>query len=107
MQSWEENRTLLSPTFGRLITRDAFVLAFADGIMVTSMLLCVPFVQCLQRGYFRYTWTGIIIQHTFQSIFLAVAIVWGYARDWYWVQAGFLVLRESSLYASPGPDSHR
>ncbi|KAL1406214.1 Sterol O-acyltransferase 2 (Sterol-ester synthase 2) [Vanrija albida] len=96
IQSWEENRTLLSPTFGRLITRDALVLAFADGIMVTSMLLCVPFVQCLQRGYFRYTWTGLIIQHTFQAIFLAVAIAWGYARDWYWVQAGFLVLHAMS-----------
>lgn len=62
--------------------------------MVTSMLLCVPFVKCLAKGYFNYYWTGVVIQHLFQTTFLGVAIAWGYARDWYWVQAGFLVLRE-------------
>lgn len=94
MESWNLNRTLLSPNFGRLITRDGAVLAFADFIMVSSMLLCVPFVKCLQKGYFSYYWTGCIMQHLFQTTFLFVAVAWGYARDWYWVQAGFLVLRK-------------
>jgi sterol O-acyltransferase len=98
IESWEANRTILSLNFGRLITRDALVLTIADLIMVSSMLLCVPFAQCLVKGYFSYYWTGIIIQHVFQTTFLFVAIAWGYARDWYWVQAGFLVLRELSLF---------
>lgn len=97
LQSWDENRTVLSLNFGRLITRDMLMLAVADGTMVASMLLCVPFAKAIVNGYFNYHWTGVIIQHTFQAIYLGVAIAWGVARDWYWVQAGFLVLREFSL----------
>jgi sterol O-acyltransferase len=96
IESWEANRTLLSPNFAHLITADGVALAFADLIMVTSMLLCVPFVKCLQKGYFNYYYTGLIIQHLFQTTFLGIAIVWGYARNWYWVQAGFLVLHAMS-----------
>lgn len=96
IESWEANGTLLSPNFAQLITADGVALAFADFIMVSSMLLCVPFVKCLQKGYFKYHWTGIIIQHVFQTTFLGVAIAWGYARNWYWVQAGFLVLHAMS-----------
>jgi len=72
--------------------------------MVSSMFLCVPFVQCLQKGYFNYYWTGLVIQHLFQTTFLFVAIAWGYARDWYWVQAGFLVLRELAILGNPTDD---
>ncbi|KLT39548.1 MBOAT-domain-containing protein [Cutaneotrichosporon oleaginosum] len=96
IESWELNRTILSPNFAHLITADGVALAFADLIMVTSMLLCVPFVKCLQKGYFNYYYTGLIIQHLFQTTFLGIAIVWGYARNWYWVQAGFLVLHALS-----------
>ncbi|ODN97324.1 sterol O-acyltransferase [Cryptococcus wingfieldii CBS 7118] len=94
IESWETNRTPLSWTFGRLITGDALVLAISDGIMVLSMFLCVPFVKALQYGWFDYNWTGSIIQHVFQSLYLAIAVWWGYHRQWYWVQSGFLVLRE-------------
>lgn len=92
--SWEENRTLLSWSFGRLITGDALVLAISDVIMVLTMFLCVPFVKALQYRWFNYYWTGLIIQHIFQSAYLAMAVWWGYHRQWYWVQSGFLVLRE-------------
>jgi sterol O-acyltransferase len=65
--------------------------------MVLSMFLCVPFVKGLQNGWFRYHWTGVVIQHLFQTAYLGVAIAWGFVRDWYWVQSGFLVLREWDL----------
>ncbi len=94
LESWETNKTPLSWTFGRLITGDALVLAFSDGLMVLSMFLCVPFVKGLQYGWFRYHWTGVVLQHLFQAAYLGVAIAWGIVRDWYWVQSGFLVLRE-------------
>lgn len=94
LESWETNKTPLSWTFGRLITRDVFVLAFSDALMVLSMFLCVPFVKGLQNGWFRYHWTGVVIQHLFQTAYLGVAIAWGFVRDWYWVQSGFLVLRK-------------
>lgn len=94
-ESWESERTILSTTFGRLITRDALVLAVSDFVMVASMFVCVPFVKALQRRWFKYYWMGVAIQHVWQSAFLGMAIWWGYHRQWYWVQAGFLVLRES------------
>nr|ODO03902.1 sterol O-acyltransferase [Cryptococcus depauperatus CBS 7855] len=96
VQSWEENRTPLSWTFGRLITGDALVLAISDFIMVLTMFYCVLFVKALKRGWFKYYWTGIIIQHIFQSCYLGLAVWWGYHRQWYWVQSGFLVLHAMS-----------
>nr|XP_019049785.1 sterol O-acyltransferase [Kwoniella bestiolae CBS 10118]OCF28715.1 sterol O-acyltransferase [Kwoniella bestiolae CBS 10118] len=93
MQSWEENRTPLSWTFGRLITGDALVLAISDILMVLTMFVCVPFVKGLQNRWYRYHWTGLILQHTFQTIYLGTAVWWGWHRQWYWVQSGFLVLQ--------------
>jgi sterol O-acyltransferase len=112
LQSWEDNRTPLSWTFGRLITGDALVLAISDGLMVLTMFLCVPFVkvcrnvitkgQALQHRVFSYYYTGLIIQHMFQAVYLGIAIWWGYYRDWYWVQAGFLVLHCLSMLMKVG-----
>ena len=95
-QSWEQNRTPLSWTFGRLITRDALVLALSDGIMMAAMFICVPFVKALQFRYISYYWSGAVIQHTFQTGYLFAAIWWGYHRQWYWVQSGFMVLHALS-----------
>lgn len=94
VQSWNENRTILSFTFGRLITRDAWVLAISDAVMVGSMFLCVPFVKMLQHRWIKYYWTGVVLQHLYQTVFLGVAVWWGFHRKWYWVQSGFLCLRE-------------
>jgi hypothetical protein len=38
--------------------------------------------------------THALMQHIWQAMFLAMAVWWGWYRQWYWVQAGFLVLRE-------------
>ncbi|KAK4689379.1 sterol O-acyltransferase, partial [Tremellales sp. Uapishka_1] len=96
-QSWEENRQILSPAFGRLITRDALVLAISDGIMVLTSVLCVPFVKALQYRYFSYYYTGLVLQHMFQTAYLGLAVWWGYHRQWYWVQSGFLCLHALSM----------
>jgi sterol O-acyltransferase len=94
LRSWEANRTPLSWKFGKLITGDALVLALADGLMTIGQFFCVPFVKGLiARGY-RYYWVGLVIQHTYQTLYLGVAIWIGVHRQWYWVQAGFLVLRK-------------
>jgi sterol O-acyltransferase len=47
----------------------------------------------IARGY-KYYWVGLVIQHTYQTLYLGIAIWWGVHRQWYWVQAGFLVLRK-------------
>jgi len=100
LQSWEENRTPLSWNFGRLITRDGLVLGVSDTLMMAVMFLCVPFVQALQHQWFSYYYVGITIQHIYQTMYLGVAIWWGYHRQWYWVQSGYLVLRESLRWQS-------
>jgi sterol O-acyltransferase len=98
LRSWEANRTPLSWKFGKLITGDALVLALADGLMTIGQFFCVPFVKGLiARGY-RYYWVGLVIQHTYQTLYLGVAIWIGVHRQWYWVQAGFLVLRKLSNF---------
>lgn len=65
--------------------------------MVLSMFLCVPFVKALQYRWWSYYYTGLVIQHVFQTAYLALAVWWGWYRDWYWVQSGFLVLRKSRI----------
>lgn len=72
------------------------MVALSDAIMSLSMFFCVLFVKALQYRYISYYWTGLVIQHVYQTAYLAVAVWWGYHRDWYWVQSGFLVLRKSS-----------
>lgn len=94
LQSWQDNRTPLSWTFGRLITRDALILALADAAMTVGQYFCVIFAKALKNRWFRYHYVGLVIQHTYQAIYLAGAIWVGYHRQWYWVQAGFLVLRK-------------
>jgi len=96
IHSWENNGTPLSWNFGRLITGDVLVLAISDAVMMVSMFFCVPFVKALQNRYISYYWTGAMIQHSFQTAYLGTAIWWGYHRQWYWVQAGFLVLHALS-----------
>jgi sterol O-acyltransferase len=95
--SWETNRTILSGTFGRLISTDVLVLALSDAIMVGSMFVCVPFVKGLVNGWYGYYWVGAALQHAWQCVFLGMAIWWGFHRQWYWVQSGFLVLRKSRI----------
>lgn len=69
--------------------------------MVLGQFFCVPFVQGLIAKRYSYYWVGVAIQHTYQTFYLGIAIWWGFHRQWYWVQAGFLVLRESLSSVSP------
>lgn len=94
LHSWEDNGTPLSWNFGRLITGDALVLALSDFLMVLGQFFCVPFAKGLIARRYKYHWVGVVIQHTYQTLYLGVAIWWGFHRQWYWVQAGFLVLRK-------------
>ena len=64
--------------------------------MSAAMFICVVFVKCLQWRVFSYYYTGLVIQHLIQTSYLFAAIWWGYHRQWYWVQAGFLVLHALS-----------
>jgi sterol O-acyltransferase len=84
----------------------------------------MPYVgpsQAMKRGWIRYYWTGVVIQHLAQTAFLFLAIHWTlyrcisidhvlpvplrveYAdilrvvRQWFWVQSGFLTLHTFTM----------
>lgn len=40
----------------------------------------------MERGWFRYYYFGLVLQHVGQSLLLASAIRWTFYKEWYWVQ---------------------
>ena len=71
---------ILGMTFGRLIGKDGLVLALSDAVLVGSTVVCVPFMQLVEQGWIRYQWTGLVIQHVAQALFLGSAIRWTFFR---------------------------
>ncbi|KAI0630563.1 MBOAT-domain-containing protein [Trametes polyzona] len=78
--------------FASMISRDAITLALSDAVLVLNTGLCVPFAKAISKGWIRYYWTGIILQHLWQTVVLATAITWTFNRQWPWVQSGFFTL---------------
>lgn len=78
--SYEHHGSVLGTGFFRLFSEDAKVLALTDAALVGSSLLCVPFAKVLQRGWIRYHYTGLVIQHLGQTLWLAGWIRWTFFR---------------------------
>ncbi|CDR46911.1 hypothetical protein NBRC10512_003697 [Rhodotorula toruloides] len=83
--------------FAALISRDGWVLAVSDAVLVSASLLCVPYAKLLVHGWIRYHGAGVIIQHICQTLYLAIAIRWTFHRNWPWVQSGFMTLHALSM----------
>lgn len=88
----EANGAPLNLQFAALFSRHALPLALSDLILVLSTGVCVPFAKLLAKGYIKYHWTGVIIQHTWQAMVLGITVKWTFDRQWPWVQSGFLTL---------------
>jgi sterol O-acyltransferase len=97
IRSLAETGYVLSGTFFHLITGDSLVLAASDAVMVGASGVCVLFVKGMVKGWWGYGWRVKTVQHAMQTAYLAVAVRWTFHRDWYWVQAGFLVLHCLSM----------
>ncbi|KAG9313059.1 MBOAT, membrane-bound O-acyltransferase family-domain-containing protein [Chiua virens] len=82
----------LSFAFATMFSRDAVALALSDAVLVLATAICVPFTKAINRGWIKYYWIGVVIQHGFQTFVLAAVITWTYHRQWPWVQSGFLTL---------------
>ncbi|KAK2463537.1 hypothetical protein APHAL10511_004288 [Amanita phalloides] len=78
--------------FATLFSRHAIALAVSDAVLVLSTFLAVPFAIALKRGWIQYYWTGLVMQHIYQTTILFSAIKWTFDRKWPWVQSGFLTL---------------
>ncbi|KAF8634546.1 hypothetical protein AX17_004137 [Amanita inopinata Kibby_2008] len=88
----ETNGRPLDLEFATLFSRDAVAVALSDAVMVLSTTLAVPFAIALKKGWIRYYWTGLVLQHIYQTFILFSAIKWTFDRKWPWVQSGFLTL---------------
>ncbi|KAJ7879907.1 MBOAT, membrane-bound O-acyltransferase family-domain-containing protein [Mycena olivaceomarginata] len=92
IRSIETSGHALNLRFATMFSRDAITLAISDGVLVLSTGLCVPFAKAISKGWIRYYWTGVFLQHTIQSLALFMAISWTLNRQWPWVQSGFFTL---------------
>jgi sterol O-acyltransferase len=70
----------LNLEFATMFSRDAFMLALSDGVIVFSTGICVPFAKLVASGWIRHHWTGVILQHTLQTTILFSAISWTFNR---------------------------
>ena len=67
-------------SFFRLFSQDAIGLIQSDLCMVGSMFFAVLLQKVIALGWIRWRYTGMIIQHIFQVIFLFVPIYWTFVK---------------------------
>ncbi|KAF8659903.1 hypothetical protein AX16_001787 [Volvariella volvacea WC 439] len=92
IRSIETSGRPLNLAFATMFSQDAVTLAISDAVLVLSTVLCVPFAKAISKGWIRYYWFGLALQHTLQTLVLFVAVTWTFNRKWPWVQSGFLTL---------------
>lgn len=90
--SFEKHGYPIEMAFAAMFSRHALTLALSDAVLVLSTGFSVPFAIALKKGWITYYPVGVIIQHTFQTLVLLVAVTWTFNRKWPWVQSGFLTL---------------
>ncbi|KAH9893488.1 MBOAT-domain-containing protein [Cubamyces lactineus] len=97
IRSIETNGYPLDFEFASMFSRDAITLAISDAVLVLNTALCVPFAKAIAKGWIRYYWFGVALQHLWQTAVLAMAITWTFNRQWPWVQSGFLTLHSFTM----------
>ncbi|KAI9451689.1 MBOAT, membrane-bound O-acyltransferase family-domain-containing protein [Lactarius psammicola] len=92
VRSIERHGAPLNLQFATMFSKDARTLALSDAVLVLSTGICVPFAKAVSKGWIKYYWTGVVLQHALQTFILFAAIKWTFNRQWPWVQSGFLTL---------------
>ena len=80
IRSVEQTGSPLNFQFANMITRDAITLAISDAVLVLNTGLCVPFAKAIAKGWIKYYWLGVIIQHLWQAAVLGFAVTWTFNR---------------------------
>lgn len=97
IRSIEATGSPLPFAFASMFSQDAITLAITDAIMVLSTGLSVPFAKAISKGWIKYYWFGLVLQHLWQTALLAMAVTWTFNRHWPWVQSGFLTLHSLTM----------
>ena len=66
--------------FASMFSEDAITLAISDAVLVGSTVICVPFAHAISQGWIQYYWTGVVLQHIWQTSVLFVAVTWTFDR---------------------------
>lgn len=80
VRSVETNGYILDFEFATMFSRDAVTLAISDAVLVLNTGLCVPFAYAMSKGWIRYYYFGIVLQHLWQAAVLGMAITWTFNR---------------------------
>ena len=80
VHSFDQHGYPIEMAFARMFSRHALTLALSDGVLVLSTGLCVPFAKALKSGKLKHNKSGVVIQHAFQALVLAVAVNWTFNR---------------------------
>lgn len=80
VHSIETNGYILNFGFASRFSEDAITLAVTDAVLVSSTLICVPFAKAISKDWIQYYWTGVILQHIWQTSVLFIAITWTFDR---------------------------
>lgn len=77
---YERDGTVLSLNFFQHMSKDTLVLLTADLCMVGQTFIVVPFARLMMKGTICYRPVGMIIQHSFQTIFIFGNLYWVFWR---------------------------
>ena len=80
VSSLEIHGYALSFAFATMFSRDAVVLALSDAVLVLTSAICVPFARATSKGWIKYFWLGVVLQHLFQTLVLFAVVTWTYHR---------------------------
>lgn len=80
MVSFEKNGYPIELAFAAMFSRDAFTLAISDGVLALATGFCVPFALALRKGWLNFSTWGMVLQHTYQTLFLFAAVTWTFNR---------------------------
>ncbi|KAK4521061.1 syntaxin binding protein 1 [Mucor velutinosus] len=92
VRCYEQDGVVLSLGFFRLMSRDTLALLCADMVMIAQTFVVLPYAHLLKNGYIRHRPTGVVLQHTFQTVFLFSNLYWVFWRDWPMTQSTFFTL---------------
>ena len=70
----------LNLAFATMFSQDAIAVALSDAGLVLSTAICIPIAIALKKRWIKYYWTGLVLQHLFQTSILFAAITWTFNR---------------------------
>lgn len=80
INSFETHGYPLNFAFATMFSKDAITLAISDAVLVLTTGLCVPFSKAISKGWIKYYWTGVVLQHILQTFVLFTAVIWTFNR---------------------------